>query len=216
MYKSIVNIVGVILVGLLLTNCSSSTYKIKQESNKIVTKVPIWYMGNFDVKKHCDISMWANKPLIKNEDDDKVCIFGVGTSVSPSLELAIEKAKLIAKAEMADIIAGEMNKKSKIFVTEIGKTNVKTVVTEVETALVNIIANTPVRGYEIFAQEVTRTKNGYYRAWIGLRLPLGEFNKMYDYTIAEVIDAHNLKLKAAEAFKSVEESANAKKIKYEQ
>lgn len=211
MYKSIVKIVGVILFGLLLTNCSSSKYTIKQESNKIVTKVPMWYMGNFDVKKHCDISMWANNKIIKTDDDDKVCIFGVGTSVSPSLELAIEKAKLIAKAEMADIIAGEMNKKAKIFVTEIGKTNVKTVVTEVETALVNIISNTPVRGYEIFAQEVTRTKNGYYRAWIGLRLPLGDFNKMYDYTIAEVIDAHNLKIKAAEAFKSVEETANEKK-----
>lgn len=202
---------GVILFGLLLTNCSSSKYKIKQESDKIVTKVPMWYMGNFDIKKHCDISKWANKPIVKSKDDEKVCIFGVGTSVSPSLELAIEKAKLIAKAEMADIIAGEMNKKAKIFVTEIGKTNVKTVVTEVETALVNIISNTPVRGYEIFAQEVTRTKNGYYRAWIGLRLPLGEFNKMYDYTIAEVIDAHNLKLKAAEAFKSVEDTANEKK-----
>ena len=208
---SILKIVGVILFGLLLTNCSSNNYKIKQESDKIVTKVPMWYMGNFDIKKHCDISMWANNKIIKNEDDDKVCIFGVGTSVSPSLELAIEKAKLIAKAEMADIIAGEMNKKAKIFVTEIGKTNVKTVVTEVETALVNIISNTPVRGYEIFAQEVTRTKNGYYRAWIGLRLPLGEFNKMYDYTIAEVIDAHNLKLKVAEAFKSVEDTANEKK-----
>jgi RecA-family ATPase len=85
------------------------------------------------------------------------------------------------------------------------------VVTEVETAMVNIIANTPVRGYEIFAQEVTRTKNGYYRAWIGLRLPLGEFNKMYDYTIQEVVDSHKIKLKAAEAFKSVEDTAKKKK-----
>ena len=111
-------------------------------------------MADFDVKKHCDISMWANNKIIKNKDDDKeTFLFGVGTSVSPSLELAIEKAKLIAKAEMGDIVAGEMNKKAKIFVTEIGKTNVKGVVTEVETAMVNIIANTPVRGYEIFAHK---------------------------------------------------------------
>ena len=47
---------------------------------------------------------------------------------------------------MADIVAGEMNKKAKIFVTEVGKT-VKGVVTEVGNAMVNIIANTPVRGY---------------------------------------------------------------------
>ena len=211
MYKSIWKTVGVLLFAVLLTNCSSTKYKIKQESDKIVTEVPQWYMANFDEKKHCDISMWANKPIVKSEDDDKACIFGVGTSVSPSLELAIEKAKLIAKAEMADIVAGEMNKKAKIFVTEIGKTNQKTVVEEVETALVNVISNTPVRGYEIFAQEVTRTKKGYYRAWIGLRLPLGEFNKMYDYTIAEVVDSHKIKLKALEAFEDVESTSNEKK-----
>jgi len=211
MYKSIWKTVGVLLFAVLLTNCSSTKYKIKQESDKIVTEVPQWYMANFDDKKHCDISMWANKPIVKSEDDDKVCIYGVGTSVSPSLELAIEKAKLIAKAEMADIVAGEMNKKAKIFVTEIGKTNQKTVVEDVETALVNVISNTPVRGYEIFAQEVTRTKKGYYRAWIGLRLPLGEFNKMYDYTIAEVVDSHKIKLKALEAFEDVESTSNEKK-----
>ena len=211
MYKSIWKTVGVLLFAVLLTNCSSTKYKIKQESDKIVTEVPQWYMANFDEKKHCDISMWANKPIVKSEDDDKVCSYGVGTSVSPSLELAIEKAKLIAKAEMADIVAGEMNKKAKIFVTEIGKTNQKTVVEDVETALVNVISNTPVRGYEIFAQEVTRTKKGYYRAWIGLRLPLGEFNKMYDYTIAEVVDSHKIKLKALEAFEDVESTSNEKK-----
>lgn len=211
MYKSIWKTVGVLLFAVLLTNCSSTKYKIKQESDKIVTEVPQWYMANFDEKKHCDISMWANKPIVKSEDDDKVCIYGVGTSVSPSLELAIEKAKLIAKAEMADIVAGEMNKKAKIFVTEIGKTNQKTVVEDVETALINVISNTPVRGYEIFAQEVTRTKKGYYRAWIGLRLPLGEFNKMYDYTIAEVVDSHKIKLKALEAFEDVESTSNEKK-----
>ena len=211
MYKSIWKTVGVLLFAVLLTNCSSTKYKIKQESDKIVTEVPQWYMANFDEKKHCDISMWANKPIVKSEDDDKVCIYGVGTSVSPSLELAIEKAKLIAKAEMADIVAGEMNKKAKIFVTEIGKTNQKTVVEDVETALVNVISNTPIRGYEIFAQEVTRTKKGYYRAWIGLRLPLGEFNKMYDYTIAEVVDSHKIKLKALEAFEDVESTSNEKK-----
>ena len=211
MYNNLIKVGLIAIVAIGLNACSSKNYKIKQETDKIVNEVPKWYMADFDKKNACDVSMWANNGVWKNEDDDKTCIFGVGTSVSPSLELAIEKAKLIAKAEMADIVAGEMNKKAKIFVTEVSKTNVKTVVTEVETAMVNIISNTPVRGYEIFAQEVTRTKKGYYRAWIGLRLPLGEFNKMYDYTISEVVDAYKVKLKAADAFKSVEDTANGKK-----
>jgi hypothetical protein len=85
-----------------------------------------------------------------------------------------------------------MNKESKQFITELGKTETKTVVSEVESALVNKIENTPVRGYEIFAQDVTITKNGYYRTWIGLRLPLGKYNKMYNFTIEQAVDAYNL------------------------
>ena len=97
-----------------------------------------------------------------------------------------------------------MKKQTKIFTTELGKNNNKTVVTDVETTLVNIIKNTPVRGYEVFAQEVTLTKNGYYRAWIGLRLPMGEYNKMYNYSIETVVDAFKLKEMAEKAYDEVE------------
>ena len=46
---------------------------------------------------------------------------------------------MMAKSELADIIKGEMNKESKQFIKELGKTETKTVVTEVETIVVNII-----------------------------------------------------------------------------
>ena len=142
------------------------------------------------------------------KDKNKECIFGVGTSVSPDLELAIEKGLMIAKAELADKVKGEMNKKAKIFTTELGKNTTKTVVTDVETTLVNIIKQTPVRGYEVFAQEVTLTKNGYYRAWIGLKLPMGEYNKMYNYSVETVVDAFKLKEIAQKAYDEVEIIAN--------
>ena len=116
---------------------------------------------------------------------------------------------MLAKAELADIIKGEMNKKSSQFITELGKTETKTIVSEVESVLVNIIKDTKVRGYEIFEQDVTLTKNGYYRAWIGLRLPMGEFNKMYNYTIEEAVDAYNLKDKANAAYENLIGNENA-------
>ena len=34
---------------------------------------------------------------------------------------------------------------------------------------------------------------------------------MYDYTIAEVVDSHKIKLKALEAFEDVESTSNEKK-----
>ena len=200
MLKNVIRLSTVVLVGLLLTNCSSH-YKMKNESGKVLNKVPNWYMNDFSEKKACDTSTFG-----KNKD--RVCVFGVGTAVSPDLNLAIEKGMMIAKAELADIIKGEMNKQSKQFITELGKTEKKTVVSEVESTIVNLIKDTPVRGYEIFAKDVTITKNGYYRSWIGLRLPMGEFNKMYNYTIEQATDAYNLKSEANKAYNNLMNSGN--------
>jgi hypothetical protein len=204
MMKNKLKLVGALTVVGLLTACSGGAYKIKSESGNVVNTVPKWYMADFSEQKACDLSYFTSK------DDEKQCIYGVGTAVSPDLNLAIEKAKMISKAELADIVAGKMNKQSKQFVTELGKTETKTVVSEVESVLVNSIKDTPVRGYEIFAQDVTLTKNGYYRAWVGLRLPLGEFNKMYNYNVEQALDAYNLKEKAAEAYdKLVNDNENS-------
>ena len=187
----------IVLIGISMTACANKSYTIKKEGNKTVKKVPAWYMADIAESKACDKKRFG-------KSKNKECIYGVGTAVSPSLELAIDKAKMIAKAEMADIIKGEMNKKIKIFVSELGNTQNKTIVNDVESALVNHIKETPVRGYEVFAQEVTMTTTGYYRAWIGLRLPLGEFNKMYNYNIATVVDAYKLKELAEKAYNDVE------------
>ena len=193
--------IGAIMgLSLLLTNCASQ-YKIKTEKSKTLNEVPKWYVNDFSDKKACDTPTFG-----KNKD--KMCIFGVGTAVSPDLQLAIEKGMMVAKSELADIIKGEMNKSSKIFITELGKQHNKTTVSEVESTIVNLITKTPVRGYEIFAKDITMTKNGYYRVWIGLRLPMGDYNKMYNFTISEAVDAYNVKSKAQIAFQKLEETSN--------
>ena len=191
-----VKIGAIIGLSLLLTNCASQ-YKIKKEKSKIIETVPKWYVNDFSDKKACDTPTFG-----KNKD--RLCIFGVATAVSPDLQLAIEKGMMIAKSELADIVKGEMNKSSKIFITELGKQHNKTTVSEVESTIVNLITKTPVRGYEIFAKDITMTKNGYYRVWIGLRLPMGDYNKMYNFTIAEAVDAYNVKSKAKIAFEKLE------------
>ena len=190
-----VKIMGVMALSLLLTNCASQ-YKIKTEKSKTLNEVPKWYVDDFSQKKACGRTTFG-----KNKD--KVCIFGKGTAVSPDLQLAIEKGMMVAKSELADIVKGEMNKSSKIFITELGKNHNKTTVSEVESTIVNLIKETPVRGYEIFAKDITMTKNGYYRVWIGLRLPMGEYNKMYNFTIAEAVDAYNVKEKAKIAYEEL-------------
>ena len=192
-----VKIMGALALGLLVANCSSTNYKIKTEKSKVLNEVPKWYLNDFSKKKACNTPRFG-------KDKNKMCIFGVSTAVSPDLQLAIEKGMMVAKSELADKVKGEMNKASKIFITELGKNHNKTTVSEVESTIVNLIKETPVRGYEIFAKDITMTKNGYYRVWIGLRLPMGEYNKMYNFTIAEAVDAYNVKSKAKIAFEKLE------------
>ena len=192
-----VKIMGVMALGLLVANCSGTNYKIKTEKSKVLNEVPKWYVNDFSKNKACNTPRFG-------KDKNKMCIFGVSTAVSPDLQLAIEKGMMVAKSELADKVKGEMNKSSKIFITELGKNHNKTTVSEVESTIVNLIKNTPVRGYEIFAKDITMTKNGYYRVWIGLRLPMGEYNKMYNFTIAEAVDAYNVKSKAKVAFEKLE------------
>ena len=187
---------GALALGLLVANCSGGNYKIKTEKSKVLNEVPKWYVDDFSQKKACGTTTFG-----KNKS--KLCIFGKGTAVSPDLQLAVEKGMMIAKSELADMVKGEMNKSSKIFITELGKNHNKTTVSEVESTIVNLITKTPVRGYEIFAKDITMTKNGYYRVWIGLRLPMGEFNKMYNFTIAEAVDAYNVKEKAKIAYEEL-------------
>ena len=76
------------------------------------------------------------------------------------------------KSELADIIKGEMNKESKQFIKELGKTETKTRGNRGRNNSSKYYFRYTVRGYEIFAQDVTLTKNGYYRTWIGMRLLL--------------------------------------------
>ena len=170
----------------LLAGCGQKQYSIEKESFKVVDETPGWYVDPIKDRK-C-----------------KGCLFGVGTAVSPDLQLSKDKARMIAKAELADVIKGEMNAKAKLYITELGRNQNMDTVTEVESTIVNVISQTKVRGYELWKQEITLTKNGMYRTFIGLKLPVGDANKLYEYAIEEVADAFNVKQKADKAFSEVE------------
>ena len=178
--RNLIMVVLAFSLGACTTTANNPLYVLYNESGEVVTQVPGWFMQDYTNMEVCST----------DDTHEGMCIFGAGTSVSPNLNLAIEKAKMIAKSEIADMIKGTMNKQSKQFITEVGKTASKSVVTEVESAIVNSIENTPVRGYEVFAQDVTITADGNYRAYIGLRLPMGKLNKMYEYTIDQAVDAY--------------------------
>ena len=160
------------LLALTLTNCASNTYQVKQEAKdegRVLNQVPKWYI---DAK--------VEKGLIKNRNANDY-IYAVGQGSSPDLQLAIEKAMMIAKAELADKLHGEMNKRTELYITEIGNEGNKEVASKIEEVIVNVVKKTKIQGYEMWEKAVYETPNQEYRVYIGLKMGVGEANKLAEY-----------------------------------
>ena len=160
------------LLALTLTNCAQNTYKVKQEAKeegRVLNQVPQWYI---DAK--------VEKGLIKNRDANNY-IYAVGQGSSPDLQLAIEKAMMIAKAELADKLHGQMNKRTELYITEIGNEGSKEVASKIEETIVNIVKDTMIQGYEMWEKAVYETPEGEYRVYIGLKMGVGDANKLAEY-----------------------------------
>ena len=160
------------LLALTLTNCAGNTYKVKQEAKeegRVLNQVPQWYI---DAK--------VDKGLIINRDAN-LYVYGVGQGSSPDLQLAIDKAMMIAKAELADKLHGEMNKRTDLYITEIGSEGNKEVASKIEEVIVNVVKKTKIQGYEMWEKAVYETPNQEYRVYIGLKMGVGEANKLAEY-----------------------------------
>ena len=167
------------LLALGLTNCSQSNYKVKKEVNKegrTLDKVPQWYI---DAK--------VDKGFIF-EKDANLYIYSVGQGNSPDLQLAIEKAMMIAKAELADKLQGQMNKRTDLYITEVGQDGNKQVVSKVEETIVNIVRDTMIQGYESWEKAVYETPDGEYRVYVGLKIGVGDANRLADYIAKNAIN----------------------------
>lgn len=178
-------VIGATALSLFLAACSS-THTIKQEATfdsdgvvkQVLNEVPQWY-----------IDAEVKKGLITNRDADQF-IYGVGTSVSPDLQLAINKATMVAKADLADQINGELNARSEQFITELGQEGNKQVASRVEETIVNTISATTVVGYDEFAKDIFITADQNYRVYVGLKWGYNDNNKLFAY----IQDDHNLQI----------------------
>jgi|TARA_B110000977_G_scaffold122228_1_gene157066 hypothetical protein len=162
----------IILLALTLTNCAQSTYKVKQEAKeegRVLNQVPEWY-----------IEAKVEKGFVFDRDADTF-IYAVGQGNSPDLQLAIEKAMMIAKAELADKLQGQMNKRTDLYITEVGQDGNREVVSKIEETIVNIVRETMIQGYEQWEKAVYETPNGQYRVYIGLKMGVGDANVLAEY-----------------------------------
>ena len=182
------------LLALTLTNCANTNYKVKQEvkeEGRVLNQVPQWYI---DAK--------IDKGFVFNRDAD-LFIYSVGQGASPDLQLAIEKAMMIAKAELADKLRGQMNKRTDLYITEIGQEGNKQVVSKVEEVIVNVVQETMIQGYESWEKAVYETPDGEYRVYIGLKMGVGDANMLADYIAKNAISTVNVDTLAKNAVEKV-------------
>jgi len=179
------------LLALTLTNCANTNYQVKKEAKdegRVLNQVPQWY-----------IDARVDKGVILNRDAN-LFIYAVGQGNSPDLQLAIEKAMMIAKAELADKLEGQMNKRTDLYITEIGQEGNKEVVSKVEEVIVNVVKETMIQGYESWEKAVYETPNGEYRVYIGLKMGVGDANYLAEYIAknANKVDVDTLAKNAIE------------------
>ena len=189
-----IRIILIALLALTLANCSK-TYEVKQEAKvddgRLLNEVPQWY-----------IDAEINKGVIKNRDAEDY-IYAVGQGVSPDLQLAVEKAIMIAKASLADQLEGEMNKRSELYITEVGQEGNKQVASKVESTIVNVIEKIKVQGYEEWNKAVFETPTGQYRVYVGLKMGVGDANRLSEYIVANAASAVDIDKLAADAIDEV-------------
>jgi hypothetical protein len=179
------------LLALGLTNCAQTNYKVNKEvkeEGRVLNQVPQWYI---DAK--------IDKGFVFNRNAD-LFVYAVGHGSSPDLQLAIEKAMMIAKAELADKLEGQMNKRTDLYITEIGQEGNKEVVSKVEEVIVNVVKETMIQGYESWEKAVYETPDGEYRVYIGLKMGVGDANYLAEYIAknANKVDVDTLAKNAIE------------------
>ena len=172
-------VIMIALLALGLTNCAQTNYKVKQEvkeEGRVLNQVPQWYI---DAK--------VDKGLIFDKNADTF-IYAVGQGLSPDLQLAIEKAMMIAKAELADKLQGQMNKRTDLYVTEVGQDGNAQVVSKIEETIVNVVRETMIQGYEQWEKAVYETSDGTYRVYVGLKMGIGDTNRLAEYIAKNAIN----------------------------
>lgn len=143
----------------------------------------------------------------KKMPDSDTAIYSTGTAATSDLQLSIDLAVLNAKTTLADRINGRVRSQTKSFVAKIGNEEIgSSVLSEVEKATKNIIADVDVAGYKVSETEIV--SNGpKYRAYVLLEYSDKEANKIIMNRLRK--DRMLLsKIKSTKAWEELDNSVN--------
>lgn len=177
-----------------LTACSGmSTIPTENISSK---SVPTWYLEHADTGS--ESSKWY-KPWDRNG-----MYYAVAEDVSPSMEMALKKATLKAKAKIADRVNGEMNNRTTIRFDESGPVANPIGTGGAQDVIVNLIAESVLRTYGVEKKMVVYNPEMHnYRAFVMLKISQKDVQ-----ALASTYDQNKqIKLQGRVGGKSLDETA---------
>jgi hypothetical protein len=186
--------IALVTAILALTACSSMT--TVQTENLDKKTVPTWYLEHDDVGTQ-------QKTWYKPWDREGM-YYAVAEDVSPSMEMAMKKATLKAKAKIADRVNGEMNNRTTMRLDERGPVDRPTANSQAQDVIVNLIAESVVRTYGVEKKMVIYNPElNNYRAFVMLKITKEDVK-----AIADLYDqSKQVKLQGRVGGKSLDETA---------
>ena len=171
MYKEVA------IIGTCLALGACSTNKVVEVMNTVppnsIADAEVYQYKTKAVTEQIEVMPDWFKKLPESD----TAIYSTGTAATTDLQLSVDLAVLNAKTTLADRINGRVRSQTKSFVAKIGNEETASVLSEVEKATKNIIADVDVAGYKVSETEVV-TNGPKYRAYVLLEYSDKEANKI--------------------------------------
>lgn len=164
-----------IMLAFVVAGCSSKTLPTETDTKR---KVPEWYINHAETGKEGWMIGFRTSYM-----------YAVAEDVSPSMEMALRKATLKAKAKLADKVSGELNNRTVYHYSEQGTPEQPIGNARAEDIIINLIGETVVNMYEIEERYVAynpQLRN--YRAFVLIKITeekLNEVQAMYEQRKAQ-------------------------------
>lgn len=172
------------------TEAQSAKEDIKKEVAKQIDQIPDWYL----------------KP-----PKDADALYERAAAKSRDLQMAVNKATMLARAQLATTIQGEVNSIMKLFMEENGPTNGAQVSNNVSVATVQEALKMKLVGVQEEKTQVFQEGDKYV-AYVLLKYPLGDMNKLVVDQIRQD-DAANSKIRSDEAYDEIERKIQERRQK---
>jgi len=183
------------LVG-LVSACSTTSMEPLRTENINKREVPSWYLEHADIGKESKDGwkFW----------DKEGYLYAVAEDVSPSMEMALKKATLKAKAKVLDRITGEMNNRTTIVYDEEGGPEKLEAFQQGQDVVVNLISESVLRTYAVDKKMIVfNPETAHYRAFVLMKITKKDVE-----TMAKEFDSRVERRERRHAGKDVNEVAS--------